>query len=286
MSEANAVAIEAWNTFLFDKFSKFRDVMVAGLAIHGDACLDRYPPPAGGRVLDIGCGFGDATQQIAKMVGPHGEAVGLDAAPRFIDLCINEARDAGVKNARFKAADVESAPLEGPYDYAFSRFGVMFFANPVVALRNIRKALKPGSRFAAAVWRRKDENPWLYEAEQRALKIVPRPEETEDQITCGPGPFSMAGPDLVSAQMQAAGFTRVSFERFDCDICLGANVARAVDAAMAVGPAGELLRLAGEDAERKRPLLEATLSELFATWTRSGAVYGKSSSWIVSAVAP
>ncbi|MFT3727486.1 MAG: class I SAM-dependent methyltransferase [Terricaulis sp.] len=285
MSDANAEAIEAWNTFLFDKFSKFRDVVVTGLSIHGDACLDRHPPPVGALVLDVGCGFGDTTQQIAKLVGANGEAVGVDAAPRFIDLCINEAREAEVKNARFIAADVESAPLGGPYDYVFSRFGVMFFANPVAALRNIRKSLKPGGRFAAVVWRRKDENPWLYDAEQRALKIVPRPEETEDQITCGPGPFSMSGADLVSTQMQAAGFTNVSFERFDCDINLGATVDRAVETAMALGPAGELLRLAGDDAERKRPQVEATLRDLFTSWRRDGGVCGRSSSWILSGVA-
>jgi len=285
MSDANAEAIEAWNTFLFDKFSRFRSVVTTGLAIHGHACLERWPVPVGAKVLDIGCGFGDTTQEIAHKIGPAGEAVGVDAAPRFIDLCDNEARDAGVKNIRFFAGDVESVPLDGPYDYAFSRFGVMFFANPVAALRNVRKSLKPGGRFAAAVWRRKDENPWLNDVELAVLPIVPRPEETEDQITCGPGPFSMAGPDLVSAQMQAAGFKQVSFERFDCDISLGANVEEAIDAAMALGPAGELLRLAGHDAERKRPQVIAALRNLFEARERDGGVYGRSSSWILSGVA-
>jgi ubiquinone/menaquinone biosynthesis C-methylase UbiE len=286
MSQANAEAIEAWNTFLFDKFSRFRSVVTTGLAIHGHACLERWPIPTGAKVLDIGCGFGDTTQEIAKRVGAGGEAAGVDAAARFIDLCSNEAREAGVKNARFFVADVESEPLGGPYDYAFSRFGVMFFANPVAALRNIRTSLKPGGRFAAVVWRRKDENPWLYDTEETVLKIVPHPEKTDDQITCGPGPFSMSGADLVSTQMQAAGFRDVSFERHDCDIVLGASVQEAMDAATAIGPAGEVLRLAGADAEAKRPLVEAALRRLFEARQRDGGVYGKSSSWILSAVAP
>ena len=198
--------------------------------------------------------------------------------PRFLGPRAN--------NISFFAGDVESAPLGGPYDYAFSRFGVMFFANPVAALRNIRKSLKPGGRFAAAVWRRKDENPWLHDVELAVQEIAPRPLETEDQITCGPGPFSMAGPDLVSAQMRSAGFEHISFERFDCDICLGANVDEAIDAAMTLGPAGELLRLAGDDAERKRPEIIAVLGKLFAACQRDGGVFAKSSSWILSAVAP
>lgn len=286
MSQANAEAIEAWNTFLFDKFLRFRPYVVDGLGIHGLAALERYPPPPGGRVLDLGCGFGDTTTDIAGRVGAKGEAVGVDAAARFIDLASNEARDAKIANARFLVADIENEPLGGPYDYVFSRFGVMFFASPVAAMRNVRKAMKPGARLVLAVWRKKEENPWLYDSEERVLAIVPHPEKTEDQITCGPGPFSMAGPDLVSAQLKAAGFERISFERFDTDIRMASNVDEAIDIAMALGPAGEILRLAGEDGEAKRPQVEATLRVLFAGMKRDDGIYGRSSSWIVSAIAP
>jgi ubiquinone/menaquinone biosynthesis C-methylase UbiE len=286
VSEANAEAIQAWNTFLFDKFLRYRPYVVTGFAGHGHAVLDRWAPAAGSRVLDIGCGFGDTTQDIARRIGPAGTATGVDAAARFIDLASNEARDAGLKNVKFAVADVENEPLGGPYDYAFSRFGVMFFANPVAALRNVRKSLKSGGRFAAAVWRRKDENPWLNDTEQAVLKIVPHPEKTEDQITCGPGPFSMASADLVSTQLQAAGFKHVNFERFDCDIRLGDSVETAVEVAMQLGPAGEVLRLAGADAEKKRPQLETALREVFQGMKRSDGVYNCSSSWVVSALAP
>ena len=249
MTQANAEAIEAWNTFLFDKFLRFRPYVVGGLAIHGLAALERHPPPFGARVLDVGCGFGDTTTDIAQRIGASGEAVGVDAAARFINLASSEARDAKIGNARFLVADVESEPLGGPYDYVFSRFGVMFFASPVAAMRNMRRAMKAGAKLVLAVWRKKEENPWLYDTEQRVLAIVPHPEKTEDQITCGPGPFSMAGPDLVSAQLKAAGFEHICFERFDTDIRMASTVDEALDIAMALGPAGEVLRLAGEEAD-------------------------------------
>src|SRR5581483_2090322 len=193
--DANDEAIEAWNTILYEKFTRFRHVIVTGLKLHGDAVLERHPPPAGARVIDIGGGVGDSTEQIARMVGAKGEAVGVDAAANFIEVAKKESKNA---NARFFAADVQTADLGGPYDFAFSRFGTMFFASPVAALRNIRKSLAPKAKLAMVVWRKRDENPWLHVAEVVTRKFIPAEAETHDQPTCGPGPFSMAGPDMVS----------------------------------------------------------------------------------------
>src|SRR3954449_3501300 len=124
----NAEAIEAWDGPLYDRFVRFREVIVGGLSVHGEEALRLFPPAPGARVVDIGCGFGDTTQRIAGLVGPQGEAIGIDAAPRFIEAAAREAADAGVSNARFELADVETTPVGGPYDMAFSRFGTMFFA--------------------------------------------------------------------------------------------------------------------------------------------------------------
>ncbi len=282
---SNDEAIEAWNTVLFDKFLRFRAPLTTGLAIHGSATLQRHPVKPGERVLDIGCGFGDTTLEIARRVGPAGSAVGVDAAARFIELATQEAQSLKVTNVDFRSGDVQTADLGGPYDRAFSRFGTMFFASPVAALRNVRRALVPGGLLTMVVWRSKDENPFLSEAEQRVLAIVPHPEKG-DQVTCGPGPFSMSSPDVVSAQLLRAGFERPCFERFDADICVGYTIDEALDLGMEIGPAGEILRLAADDAERHRADVVRTLRELYTEYSTEDGVKGRSSSWIVSAHVP
>jgi hypothetical protein len=191
----------------------------------------------------------------------------------------------GVKNARFLVADVEREPLGGPYDRAFARFGTMFFASPVAALRNVRRSLASGGHFTFVVWRRKDENPCWYDAEQRVLRFVTVPEQTTAP-TCGPGPFSMSGADTVSTQLVVAGFERITFERHDREIRLGKDVDDAIDFSMALGPAGEVMRLAGVAAEMRKAEIVASLRELLTPMARAGGVYAKSSSWLVSARVP
>lgn len=280
--ENNNEAIEAWNTVLFDKFTRFRATLTRGLAIHGDALLDRHPVRPGSRVVDVGCGFGDTTIDLARRLGDGGVATGVDAAARFIETARRDAEAQGVKNARFLVADVEREPLGGPYDRAYARFGTMFFASPVAALRNVRRSLERGSLLTMAVWRRKDENPFLYDVEQRVLQIVQPPEKT-DQVTCGPGPFSMASPDVTSAQLKAAGFDRITFERLDAEIRVGVDLDDAVEMALAMGPAGEILRLAGEEAQKRKPEVVAAIREVLGPKARDGGVYAQSSSWLVSA---
>lgn len=278
---ANSEAIEAWNTVLFDKFQRFREIVTKGLSSHGDEALRRHPPARGARVLDIGCGFGDTTLAIARQVGPEGEAVGVDAAENFIAAARREAEAAGVKNAHFTTADVQSEPLGGPYDRAFSRFGTMFFASPVAALRNVKKSLAPGGRLTMVVWRRREDNHWLHAAELRVREIVPVVENANEP-TCGPGPFSMSGPDMVSDQLIAAGYDEIGFERFDTEICIGRDLDEAVEFAMALGPAGEIIRLAGAEGERLKPEVTQALRDTLAAFARDGGVYAPSSTWIVS----
>jgi SAM-dependent methyltransferase len=286
VTTANEEAIRAWDGVLFDRFVEFRDVIVAGIALHGDEAIRLNPPPSGGRVLDIGCGFGDSTQQLAALVGPEGSAVGVDAAPRFIAAAVEEAEAAGVQNVRFEVADVQAAEFEERFDYAFSRFGTMFFANPVPAMRNIRAALVPGGKLVMVVWRAKAENEWLYRAEHVVERFVTE-EEDSDEPTCGPGPFSMANADTTSGILVSAGFTDISLRRCDLRYRSGRDLDEAVAAVMAVGPAGEVLRLAGEEAVRLRPQIEAALrEELAALEQREDGVWADASSWIVTATAP
>ena len=283
----NTIPIEAWNTVLYEKFCRFRNVLTNGLAGHGQELVRRHPYPNGARVLDVGCGFGDTTQMIAQQVGPSGMASGVDCAPNFIAQANRDAADAGIQNATFFVADVQADDLRGPYDHAFSRFGTMFFNLPVASLRNIRMSLKPGGRLSMIVWRKREDNPWIYKAELAVRKIVPVVSHDEtDQVHCGPGPFSMAGADLVSDMLRIAGFEQVTFERYDTDICIGRTVDDAVEFAMALGPAGEVIRLAGDAGQKLKPEVVHALRATLAEHLRSDGVWIGSSSWFVTACNP
>lgn len=281
----NDEAIRAWDGPLYDRFVRFREIVTTGLGTHGTEALRLYPPSPGQRVLDIGCGFGDTTQEIARLVGPDGEAVGVDAAPRFIEDAIREAGETGTENARFLVADVqEGLPGEGPFDLAFSRFGTMFFASPVAALRNVRQTLVPRGQLVMVVWRRKIDNAWLYRAQQIVERFVARPEEY-DEPTCGPGPFSMADADTTSEILLQAGFVDVDLRRCDIPIMIGRDLDEALHLVMSLGPAGEILRLAGDRAAHLHGPIEEALREGLAEFASEGELRAPASTWIVSASA-
>jgi ubiquinone/menaquinone biosynthesis C-methylase UbiE len=286
-ADENAVVVEAWNTILFEKFSRYKHLLVDGLAKHGEEALARHPYAPGARVLDVGCGFGDSTVSIARQVGKAGHASGVDCAQNFVQASIGYAEEEGVDNASFFVADVQFDDLRGPYDAAFARFGTMFFNSPGAAMRNIRKSLVPGGSLLMVVWRRREANGWIHDAEVRVKEIVPVvSHEDTDAVHCGPGPFSMAGPDLVSDILMSAGFDKIGFERFDADICIGKDLDEGVRLAMDLGPAGEIIRLAGEEGEKRRDEVAAAVREVLTPYAREEGVFGPSSVWFVSAINP
>jgi SAM-dependent methyltransferase len=284
----NEEATEAWSGVLFDRFVQYRDLIATSLALHGERAMEAYPPQPGDRVLDIGCGFGDTTQALASLIGPDGEAVGVDVSKPFVEASIAEAREAGVTNVSFRAGDVQVMDLGGPFDYAFSRMGIMFFANPVAAMRNVLGSLAPGGRLVGVVWRRKLDNPWLNRAEAVVERYLDEPEPGEtDEPTCGPGPFSMANADTVTEQLQAAGFEGVSLRRCDLPMKIGRDLDHAVQFNMAIGPAAELIRLSGERADEIRPTLEAEIREALGEFGEGpDGVMAMASTWIITAAAP
>jgi SAM-dependent methyltransferase len=283
---ANEEAIRAWDGPLFDRFVRFRYLLTTGLAVHGDEALRLFPPKPGQRVLDIGCGFGDESQRIAGLVAPRGSVVGVDASPRFIEAARSEAAEAGVAGVRFEVADVQSDDLGGPYDVAFSRFGTMFVANPVVTMRNVRRALAPGGRLVMVVWRRREDNAWLHRAQTIVEGIVSRPEEY-DEPTCGPGPFSMAGADTTTDILVQAGYRDIGLHRCDREIVTGRNVDETIELVMALGPAGEILRLQGERAADLHGEVRERLREGMREFEgEDGVLRAPAPTWIVSASAP
>ncbi len=284
-AQGNASAIEAWNTVLFEKFCRYFDLLTDGLGQHGSKLFETFPPRPGTRVVNIGCGFGDTAVQLAELLGDEGEVVGVDCAENFVTTAGERAREQGARGVRFIRADVQMDELGGPYDAAYSRFGTMFFDNPVAALRNIRRSLVPGGALHMSVWRKRQDNPCFYIAQQVVEQFITAEDKATDQVTCGPGPFSMAGPDMVSDQLLAAGFTEPSFLRFDAPMCIGRDLDQALAFARDLGPAGESIRLASEKAGSNAAEIEEALRRAFAPFVRDDGVWATSSTWLVRASA-
>src|SRR3954447_10710868 len=115
----NEEAVRAWDTVLYERWKRNRKVFVGALEDLTEAVFERFPPPLGGRCIDIGCGFGETTQRLAQLVGPAGLALGTDSSPRFIEDARHEAAEAGVENVVFETADAQTAEWDPVYDYAF-----------------------------------------------------------------------------------------------------------------------------------------------------------------------
>ena len=273
--------VDFWNDVLVPKFVKYKHILVDGLTHHSEAIFPSLPVKEGDTVLDVGCGFGDTAIKLARRVGESGKVVGLDCCEAFLDYGRKEANDQGLRNVSFVNGDALLYPFKPEYDFVFSRFGTMFFANPVAGLRNMRKALKPGGIMTHIVWRTRSDNPWLSMAKDVVLKFLPPP--GEDALTCGPGPFSMADEMTVSKMMEIAGYTDVSFKRVDAPVLVGRSVEDAINFQLAIGPAGEVFREAGKEAEVKRPQIEAALAKAINAQKREAdGIVMDSSSWVIS----
>lgn len=278
---ANMEPVRFWNEIAVPRFQRFRHILIHGLGAHGTVALARHSPKPGERVLDIGCGWGDSSIEMARSVGADGAVLGVDCCQAFIDDGQAEARRAGLDNLRFVVADAQALSLEPVYDVCFSRFGTMFFTNPVHAMRHLRGALRPGGRLLMVVWRRLAENDWVAIPKKIVEHYLPPP--PIDGRSCGPGPFSMADPDTVRDILTASGFSDIQFEQVDLPMLVGEDVERAIAFQLQLGPAGEIVREAGVLGEQRRGEIECELRSLLAVYKTDRGVVMPSSSWTVLA---
>jgi SAM-dependent methyltransferase len=208
----------------------------------GAAAIDWLRPREGERILDVGCGCGGATAELARAVGSTGGAVGLDLAEAMVVAARN--RFARCPAAEFITGDVETLGVVpgAPFDAVHSRMTLMLLADPIAGLTTIRRSLRPGGRLAATVFRDGGVNPWLAAAMLGAAAHVgplpPLPIGDE------PGPFALADPARVRAALDAAGFVDVDVEPRDVVLVAPDEPDAVADWLIEIGPAGAAYRTA------------------------------------------
>jgi ubiquinone/menaquinone biosynthesis C-methylase UbiE len=252
-----------------------QDVVLAPVS---EVLLGRAAVKAGESVIDIGCGCGATSFELAERVGASGHVTGIDISAPMLDRA-RELMPSGAP-VEFVLADATVHPfVPHSADLLFSRFGVMFFAEPSVSFTNMRKALRPSSRLAFACWRTPRDNPWMMFGLREAYKHVPKlPELGPDD----PGPFSFASEERVQRILDEAGFTGIAMERVDLslDIATGGGLEAALETILAIGPTSRALE--DQSPEKVATVTEAIRAAL-AAHVKGNTVPLGGSIWIVTA---
>ena len=282
MASANAQEIEGWNGPVGQAWASFHNQLDRQIAPLGRVAMEAAGIGPGQRVLDIGCGCGETTLEIARRIGT-GEATGVDISAMLLQLAGQAAKAVGAVNVQFLKADAQTDDLgQGVFDVVFSRFGVMFFDDPAKAFGNIRRALKPGGRLGFVCWRSPAENLYLTAAMGAARSVLPpSPPATPN----APGPFGLADGERTRAILAEAGFADTAVEPFaqpigDSD--LEATVAQALN----MGPLGSALRETNADDALRAKAADAVRGAYRPYLGADGKVRLPSAVWIVSARNP
>lgn len=271
----NAAQIDYWNSAAGETWAALQVQLDRQLGPLGEAGLAALAPLPGETILDIGCGAGATSLALAVAVANTGRVLGIDISEPM--LAVARARPAkGGAVPEFRLADAETEDFgAAAFDAAFSRFGVMFFADPVAAFANIRRSLKPQGRLAFVCWRPMAENPWFRVPITAARPVLPREPEGDP---LAPGPFAFADPARVQGILAAAGFTDIAIEAHDTPIG-GFDLDQAVMLATRIGPLARALREAPEQREAALGLVRTALS---ASLTEQSVIM-PAAVWIVRA---
>ncbi|MFE0678201.1 class I SAM-dependent methyltransferase [Streptomyces sp. NPDC058867] len=237
--------------------------------------LAAVPAGHGGRVLDVGCGTGGTTVAVARRLGTEGRCLGVDISEPMIAAARERAEREGVP-ASFLRADAQAHAFEpGTFDTIVSRFGVMFFDDPVRAFANLRRAAEDGARLRCVVWRGAEDNPFMTTAERAAAPLLPDlPARSPD----GPGQFAFADPDRVRDVLTRSGWAEADIVPFDAPCSL--PTADLVRYFTRLGPLGQFMP---DVPEEVRPRLVETVRAAFEPFVHGPEVRFVAAGWTVDA---
>jgi SAM-dependent methyltransferase len=267
---------EYWNTLGGERWVRESARLDRVLEPLQTAALARAAVAPGERVVDVGCGCGASTLALGEAVGPSGRVLGIDLSGPMLGLA--RERSAGLDHVSFVEADAGSYAFPGDADLLFSRFGCMFFPEPVAAFANLERALRPGGRVCLMCWQSRDRNEWM----ALPLSVVGRFVEMPAPPAEGaPGPLSLSSADRVRELLGTAGFVDVELESHEAKLVLSSTgVADAVDFAMEASPAARAL--VGAEADLRSRVRDA-LEEALCDHLEGETVALRASPWIVTA---
>ena len=276
MAIANADQIATWDGEEGDRWTEHEERYEASARRHGRRLLEAAQILSSDRVLDVGCGCGGSTRDAAR-VAVSGTVLGIDLSRRMLDRARERSWTEGLTNLRFEQGDAQVYPFDASaFDVAISRFGVMFFDDPVVAFGNIRRALRPGGRVAFLVWQELRKNEWVWAIRDALAVGRALPEPPGD----APGPFSLANEGRASRILADAGFDDVRIMASNEPFYVGRDADHAYDFLLTLGITKGLL--AGLDDDGKEQALANARSTLDAHDSGQGVVCG-SAAWLITA---
>ena len=280
----NAQQIEYWNEVSGQRWVEMGDVIDLQIAPLGEVAMDRAKVVDGERVLDIGCGCGQTTVELATRVGPGGSILGLDISGPMLGRARERASEAGAANTEFIQTDAQTHAFDSTgADLLFSRFGVMFFASPVEAFSNLLSALRPGGRLTFICWQEIGRNPWMMLPVAAAMKHLPPGDGPPDPHA--PGPFAFADRDRVAGILEQSGFENVTHESLELDMLIGGgrSLDETTEFLTQLGPAGRALQ--GSGPELRTQVIDEIRRAIEPYNGEDGVRLG-CATWIVSANRP
>ena len=275
----NAEQIAYWNGKGGQHWTQRQDILDAILAPISATIIERAAASRGEHVVDVGCGCGETTLDLAKRVGPTGHVLGIDISAPMLE----RARERAAIDAplTFINADATIHPFEtGQTDLVFSRFGVMFFADPAASFTNLRTSLRSGGRLTFVCWREPRLNPWLITPLHAVYRHVPKP---PDKGPDDPGPFAFSNQARVHRILDQAGFRSITMspQDYTLDLALGRGLDAAVATALDIGPASRLLN---EQSPEIKAAAALSIREVLATVQVGQTIPLGAAVWIVTAL--
>lgn len=280
---ANNDMNEYWNGDRGHQWVHFQKQIEASLKHFGHQAMEKATISMGENVIDIGCGCGDTTFDLAHRTGPIGYVQGVDISEPLLARARARAVSSVQNNITFKCCDAQIHRFKpSTADVAFSRFGVMFFEEPITAFSNIRRALKPDGRLAFICWQQAEKNEWINLPLDIVKKhiYIPTPPEPGQ-----PGPFAFGDSDRIREILSEASFQAVSIENYRSPICVGANLDEAVEFLTNMGPAGGAMSQPEvDDADKSQ--ISAELRDELTAYRSDEAINLGAAAWIVTARNP